>query len=61
MVKWFASFHRVKYGKTPHEMTHFTMQFATFYRVKRRKTQHNLTLFMAQADTNREKREHKRE
>jgi len=24
MVKWFASFHRVKYGKTPREMTHFT-------------------------------------
>ena len=26
MVKWFASFHRVKYGKTQNEMTHFTMQ-----------------------------------
>jgi len=38
MVKWFASFHRVKYGETPREMTHFTMQFATFYRVKWRKT-----------------------
>ena len=34
MVKWSASFHRVKYGKTQNEMTHFTMQFDTFYRVK---------------------------
>lgn len=34
MVKQFAAFRRVKYGKAPREMTHFTMQFATFYCVK---------------------------
>jgi len=24
MVKWFGAFYRIKYGKTLHEMCHFT-------------------------------------